>query len=446
MLGAMLSGSCRVTRRARRRRCRPAARGPLAVARVPDEPGATSCPTRADTPGGGRGPRRRRSAGGRAARRRGRGSPVDRGVARGPRRLDARRAAGDRRARHGRAGELAYARRPVRLLVRRADGGRTHHPRAPAGVRGAGGSRRVLPLPRRRRACRRMLCDLGAVADPARRGGRGARHRSRRRRDRRAARHVCAPPARRRQQPDSGRVFRWADGRFAPPTSTELGRLGRARPSSSGTATASRATRPRSSAAPLSTCCSAMSLGPTTRLVVEDSGLVATDARRRAGRRWARHRRAARRRVQVRAVAARRGPRGAGGGGALADGRFLGVVRPRRAAPARAPERPEPLHVLCLPNLTPPRGNAITRSPAAAALEPVGSPRTSARFRAAVSTASRRSCTPAPPSLGRPPDAPFATRQAALFGTSAGAEPDRTRRSRPAWHAIWHGAGARARP
>ena len=85
---------------------------------------------------------------------------------------------------------------------------------------------------------------------------------------------------------------------------------------------------------------------------------------------------------------------------------------------------PEALHVLGLPNLTPPRGNAITRSPAAAALEagPLAAyvgplPGGGLDGDPAVLYAGRLL-----PSEDLP-DAPFATLQAALFGTLAGADP-----------------------
>jgi hypothetical protein len=237
-----------------------------------------------------------------------------------------------------------------------------------------------------------------------------------------------------------GRVFRWADGRFAAPTSTEL-------PVGSGSSAFVLGDSdgvPGDEAAFISS--SALDklfrvrVGSGDRLIADDSGLLVSDA------------------VAVpigtsRGVAVQTGdgvevrpwPPGTDPGepvavAALGPGRFLGVVdildEPRLLLRQTDPEA---LHVLGLPNLTPPRGNAITRSPAAAALDagPLSAyvgplPGGGLDGEPAVMYAGRLL-----PSDDLP-DAPFATRQAALFGTLAGADPVGLVGRDRAWLAIRH--------
>lgn len=326
---------------------------------------------------------------------------------------------------HGVAGqaELAYARRPVRLLVRRADGGqRITLLRQPD-----------FSEPGDPRECCLLLDDvvlaagalhLDRVADP---GGTAD------------AVHVIdfdgdgtdellatysLEPLNDAGTPTVGRVFRWTDGRFAPPTSTELPVGSGSSPFILGDSDGVAGDEAAFISSAALGALFRVSLGPDDGLIVE-RGLIATDAVAvpiGSGRGIA---------VQVAgSVQVREWPRGDGLGepvaeAPLAAGSFLGVVEildePRLLLRQTDPEA---LHVLGLPNLTPPRGNAITRSPAAAALE-------AGPLTAYVGPLPGGGLDGAPAVVyaGRLlpsddlPDAPFATRQTALFGTLAGADP-----------------------
>ena len=399
--------------------------GPSAVARVPDEPGAFVLPNRLPTLQAV------------AADLDGDGAPeVVRLVGRGGEQLwvEAWRegpdgwslAAPPTMAVQGVAGqaELAFARRPVRLLVRRADGGqRVTLLRQPD-----------FSEPDDRGECCLLLDDvvlagaslrLDPVADPGRTAdavhvidldGDGT--------DELLATYSLEPlndPS----SPTVGRVLRWTAGRFARPTSTEMLVGSGTSPFILGDSDGV----PGDEAAFISNAALGalfrVSLGPGDGLIVEHSGLIATDAVAvpiGAGRGIA---------VQVAGgVQVRAWPRGDDVGEPLAEvplapGQFLGVVEildePRLLLRQTDPEA---LHVLGLPDLTPPRGNAITRSPAAAALD-VGPmtpyvgpfPGGGIHGEPAVLYAGRLL-----PSDDLP-DAPFATHQAALFGTLAGADP-----------------------
>jgi hypothetical protein len=320
--------------------------------------------------------------------------------------------------------ELAYARRPVRMLVRQADG-----------------SQRITLVrqpdfsePDDPRECCLLLDDIvlaGAtlridrVADP---GGIAD------------AVHVIdldgdgtdellatysLDPLNDASTSTVARVYRWAGRRFAPPTSTDL-------PVGSGSSPFILGDSdgvPGDEAAFISTAARdvlfRVSLGSDDTLVVERGGLAVSDATAvplGRGRGIA---------VQVAGgVQVREWPSGGSLGepvaeALLSDGSFLGVVEildePRLLV---RQSDPEALHVLGLPGLTPPRGNAITRSPAAAALDagPLSAfvgplPGGGIDGKAAVVYAGRLL-----PSDDLP-DAPFATRQAALFATLAGADP-----------------------
>ena len=399
--------------------------GPAAVARVPDEPGAIVLPDTLPTLQAV------------AADLDGDGAPeVVRLVGRGGEQLwvEAWREGADgwslaappTMAVRGVAGqaELAYARRPVRLLVRRADGGqRVTLLRQPD-----------FAEPDARRECCLLLDDvvlaggslhIERVADPGSTAdavhaidldGDGT--------DELLATYSLEP-LNDASSPTVGRVFRWTDGRFAPPTSTEM-------PVGSGSSPFILGDSdgvPGDEAAFISSAALGalfrVSLRPDDGLLVEHSGMIVTDAVAVPI--------SARRGIAVQiagGVQVRDWPRGDHPGAPLAEaplaeGAFLGVVEildePRLLLRQTDPEA---LHVLGLPNLTPPRGNAITRSPAAAALEagPLAAyvgplPGGGLDGGPAVVYAGRLL-----PSDDLP-DAPFDTRQAALFGTLAGADP-----------------------
>ena len=415
-------------------------RGPLAVARVPDEPGAIVLPDEAPTLQAV------------AADLDADGAPeVVRlvGEDEEPLRIEAWRegpdgwtlAAPAAIAVRGVAGqaERAYARRPVRLLVRRADGAqRITLLRQPDFSESGDPSECCLLLDDVLLAGGTL--HLERVADPASTAD---------------AVHVVdldgdgtdellatfsLEPLNDASSPTVGRVFRWTDGRFASPTSTEMPVGSGSSPfilgDSDGVAGDEAAFISSSAFGALFR----VSLGPDDGLVVERSGLFATDAVAvpvGTGRGIA---------VQIEGgVQVRVWPRGDGPGelvaeAPLAEGSFLGVVEildePRLLLRQTDPEA---LHVLGLPNLTPPRGNAITRSPAAAALEAgpltayVGPlPGGGLDGEPAVVYAGRLL-----PSDDLP-DAPFATRQAALFSTLAGSDPVGLVGRDRAWLAIRH--------
>jgi Glucodextranase, domain B len=399
--------------------------GPSAVARVPDEPGAFVLPDSLPTLQAV------------AADLDGDGAPeVVRLVGRGGERLwvEAWRegpdgwalAAPPTLAVRGVAGqaELAYARRPVRLLVRRAGGGQRvtllrqpdfSEPDAPReccllidDIVLAGGALHIDPV-----------ADPGGTADSVHvidLDGDGT--------DELLATYSLEP-LNDASSPTVGRVLRWTDGRFAPPTSTEM-------PVGSGSSPFILGDSdgvPGEEAAFISSAALGalfrVSLGADDRLLVEHSGMIVTDAVAVPL--------GARRGIAVQiagGVQVRDWPRGAGIGAPsaeapLAEGTFLGVVEildePRLLLRQTDPEA---LHVLGLPNLTPPRGNAITRSPAAAALAagPLSAyvgplPGGGLDGGSAVLYAGRLL-----PSDDLP-DAPLATHQAALFGTLAGSDP-----------------------
>ena len=344
---------------------------------------------------------------------------------------------------HGVAGqaELAYTRRPVRLLVRRAGGGqrvtllRQPDFSEPGDARDrclllddivlSGGTLRLV-----------RVADPGASADALHvidLDGDGT--------DELLA-TLSTEPLNDASSPTIGRVFRWAGGRFAPPKATQLAVGSGSSPLVLGDSDGV----PGDEAAFISTSAHdvlfRVSLRHDDHLAVERSGLAVTDATAVPL--------GSERGIAVHAVGGgvevRTWPRGRGLGDPVAEapldeGGFLGVVNildePRLLVRQTDPEA---LHVLGLPNLTPPRGNAITRSPAAAALEggPLGAfvgplPGGGPGGKPAVIYAGRLL-----PSDDLP-DAAFATRQAALFATLAGAHPvglvGRDRASLAIWHA-----------
>ena len=253
-------------------------RGPLAVARVPDEPGAIVLPDD--------GPTLQAVAADLDAD----GAPeVVRlvGEDEEPLWIEAWRegpdgwtlAAPPTMAVHGVAGqaELAYARRPVRLLVRRADG-----------------AQRVTLLrqpdfsePGDPSECCLLLDDvvlaggslhLERVAGPA-----GAAD----------AVHVIdldgdgtdellatfsLEPLNDASSPTVGRVFRWTDGRFAPPTSTEMPVGSGSSPFILGDSDGVAGDEAAFISSAAFGALFRVSLGPDDRLIVEHSGLIATDA------------------------------------------------------------------------------------------------------------------------------------------------------------------------
>ena len=168
-----------------------------------------------------------------------------------------------------------------------------------------------------------------------------------------------------------GRVFRWADGRFAPPTTTELPVGSGSTPYVLGDSDGAPGDEMAVISSSARSTLFRVSLGPDDGLVVEDSGLIADDAL--AVPLGARDRGLAVRGPSV-GLAILRWPRGQPAGAPIAalaieTDNLIGVVEIGGTSRLLAHRTdPDALDVLALPSLEPLPGGAVEPSRAAAAL------------------------------------------------------------------------------